>query len=196
MKPWLYKLISIFKCWLLRSDNKVFSVNTSYKALDGVRSEVREGAVIDAATSIGSYCYIGRNTCITKTQIGNYCSIANNVSIGQGEHLLNNISTNSIFYKNAFDVLTEKPCTIGHDVWIGVDVVILRGVRIGNGAVIGANSVVTKDIPAFSIAVGSPARVVKNRFNKDKSKEISNSQWWNLEPQEAEVIFNKIENKF
>jgi virginiamycin A acetyltransferase len=196
IKPWLFKLISILKCWFLRKNNKVFSVNTSYKALKGEKSEIREGAVIDAATSIGSYCYIGRNTCITKTTIGNYCSIANNVSIGQGEHRLNNISTNSIFYKDAFKILTEKECTIGHDVWIGVDAIILRGVTIGNGVVIGANSVVTKDIEAFSIVVGSPAKVIKSRFNKEKSNRISSSQWWNLAPAEAEAVFNEMESKF
>lgn len=62
-------------------------------------------------------------------------SIANNVSIGQGEHKTAAISTNSIFYANEYDELTEGECIIGHDVWVGTGAIILRGVTIGNGAI-------------------------------------------------------------
>jgi acetyltransferase-like isoleucine patch superfamily enzyme len=58
---------------------------------------------------------------------------------------------------------TKKPIVIGNDVWIGANVTILKGVRIGDGAVIGAGSVVTKDIPEYAIAVGNPAKVKKFR---------------------------------
>lgn len=146
-----------------------------------------EGTVIDNLTHIGKYCYI------TKTVIGNYCSIANNVSIGQGEHDLSKISTNSVFYENTYDELTKGNCTIGNDVWIGVDSIIKRGVRINNGVVIGANSVVTKDVPAYAIVVGSPAKVIRYRFTVKKIKLIEKSEWWNFSTFEAKKIFNELE---
>lgn len=154
---------------------------------------IMEGSTTDHLTTIGSYCYIGRYCYLTKVKIGNYCSIANNVSIGQGEHDLNKISTNSLFYENPFEELTQKDCEIGHDVWIGVDSVVKRGVTIGNGAVIGANSVVTKDIPPYAIAIGSPAKVIKYRFDQQKINMIEKSKWWKLSSKEAKIIFKDLE---
>jgi len=151
-----------------------------------------EGTVTDDCTSIGSYCYIGRYCYLTKVEIGNYCSVANNVSIGQGEHQLNNISTSSFFYGSPYEELTEKDCLIGNDVWIGVDSIIKRGVTIGDGAVIGANSVVTHDVPAFAIAVGSPARIIRYRFDEEKRNEILASAWWKFELAEAKNRIKRL----
>lgn len=156
---------------------------------------IMEGTATDHLTNIGNYCYIGRYCYLTKVQIGNYCSIANNVSIGQGEHDLNKISTNSIFYKNAFEELTKDTCEIGNDVWIGVDSIIRRGIKIGNGAVIGANSVVTKNVPPYAIVAGSPAKIIRYRFEKEKINLIENSKWWGTPPFEAKKIFLNLELK-
>ena len=65
---------------------------------------------------------------------------------------------------------------------------------IGNGAVIGANSVVTKNIPPYAIAVGSPAKIVKYRFSDAKIQQIESSQWWNNSLEDAKKIFLKITN--
>lgn len=70
---------------------------------------------------------------------------------------------------------------IGNDVWIGVGSIIRRGVTIGNGAVIGANSFVNKDVPPYAFAVGSPARVIKYRFKKEMIEKIEESCWWQYE---------------
>lgn len=67
---------------------------------------------------------------------------------------------NFIANKN-WDTVNSKPIVIGNNVWLGFDVVVLKGVTIGDGAIIGARSVVTRDIPAWSVAVGNPAKVVK-----------------------------------
>lgn len=142
-------------------------------------------STVSQDSQIGKYTYIGYNCFVTKAQIGNYCSIANNVSIGQGEHDLNQISTSSYFYENAYEKLTEKSCMIGSDVWIGVDSIIRRGVKIGDGAVIGANSFVNEDVPDFAIVAGTPAKIIKFRFDEEKILKIKNSKWWNLNIEDA-----------
>ncbi|WP_237153663.1 CatB-related O-acetyltransferase [Oryzibacter oryziterrae] len=136
-------------------------------------------------TNIGNYCYIGERCDITRATIGNYVSIANNVSIGPGEHPIDRISTHSIFYDAPYLELTRGDCTIGSDAWIGVDCIVRRGVSIGIGAVIGANSFVNEDIPDFAIAVGSPAKVIRYRFSPDKQQIILASRWWEKTFEEA-----------
>lgn len=187
IKLLVLKYINREKLLIVKSEFVDLKTNFGY----GVT--VMEGSVTDHLTSIGNNCYIGRYCYITKTNIGNYCSIANNVSIGQGEHDLTKISTNSIFYKNTFNELTKDDCRIGNDVWIGVDSIIRRGVIIGNGAVIGANSVVTKDVPPYAIVVGSPAKIIRYRFDESKIRLIEDSNWWTRTADEAQKIFNKIE---
>src|ERR1700751_1019209 len=113
--------------------------------------QIMKRSYVSKDSQIGAYTYIGFNTFISKSKIGRYCSIANNVSIGNGEHLLQNVSTSSLFYDNPYDVLTSGECEIGNDVWIGVGCTIRRGVKIGNGAVLGANAFVNKDVPPFAV---------------------------------------------
>ncbi len=77
-----------------------------------------------------------------------------------------------------FDELA--PVIIGNDVWIGANVVIMNGVTIGHGAIIGATSVVTKDVPPYTIVAGSPARVIKSRFEDHIVQRLLAIQWWDL----------------
>lgn len=151
--------------------------------------------MIDKYSNIGEYTYVGHYSIITKSDIGRYCSIAPFVTIGLGEHDLSLISTSSEFYEdNVYNKLTKDNVVIGNDVWIGTKATILRGVKIGNGAVIGANSVVTRDIPDFAIAVGAPARVIKYRFSKDDIEKINKSRWWDNEIDIARNIQKNILN--
>ncbi|MBU1667015.1 CatB-related O-acetyltransferase [bacterium] len=175
--------------------NKIFvnSLDVSIKAKLGLEVSVGKNSMIDAHTDIGNYTYIGKNCNITKSTIGKYCSIANNVSIGQGEHTLNKVSTSSLFYENKYEELTKEPCVIQNDVWIGTDSIILRGVTIGNGAVVGANSVVTKDIPPFAIVAGSPARILRYRFDSEKQYKILETQWWEKELGGATQLIRGLE---
>ena len=124
-------------------------------------------------SKIDSFSYVSYFSHLQNVTVGKYCSIAKRVSVGLGFHPTNFISTSPIFYspKNPlFKSIVKdkkfediKPSFIGNDVWIGANVTVLKGVRIGDGAVVGAGSVVTKDIPELGIAVGNPARVVKYR---------------------------------
>lgn len=140
--------------------------------------EIMPTTLLSGQNQIGEYTYVGYNGIITSSKIGRYCSIANNVSIGIGEHKIKRVSTNSIFYKDPFKTLTEKECTIGHDVWIGSNVVIRRGVTVGNGAIIGANSFVNNDVKPFEIVGGSPARFIRMRFSEEQINLVNNSSWW------------------
>ena len=109
---------------------------------------------------IGDYVTIGQHVIITaksEMHIGAYTLIGPYVQITDNNHTTRR--DNLIKYQ----LSTIKPVNIGSDVWIGSGAKILAGVSIGNGAVIGANSVVTHDIPDFAIAVGCPAKVIKYR---------------------------------
>lgn len=150
---------------------------------------------LDKQTVVGDYTYIGRNCTVTRAEIGRYVSIANNVTIGPGEHDLNDITTCSLFYDNPISVLCSKTCVIGNDVWIGVDSIIRRGVKIGNGAVVGANSFVNHDVPDFAIVAGNPARLIRYRFAEEMQAEISASKWWEKDLHEAKEIIKKLKSK-
>lgn len=123
---------------------------------------------------IGAYTYIGTHTrviCSGKTEIGSGCWIADNVLIFDGNHHsisaqrrladAYNFGINQIFPDTYSEGCEHSFVKIGNSVWIGGQSVIVRGVTIGDGVIIGAGAVVTQNIPAWSLAVGSPARVVR-----------------------------------
>ncbi len=136
---------------------------------------------------MGRYSYMGKNNSVAATTIGSFCSIASYCSIGGGAHPLNTVSTSPVFYegKNGFNkhfssifVEKNKAIEIGNDVWIGEAVFIKDGVKIGTGAVIGAHSVVTKDVPPYAIVAGTPAKVIRYRFDEETIQRLLDSKWW------------------
>ena len=161
----------------------------------GVGTIVEKNTIIDHTSTVGNECYINSNCIITKSSIGNYCSIGSNVVIGPGEHDLTKCSTSGRFYSNTYEELTKKHCIIGNDVWIGTYAIVMRGVSIGNGAVVGANSVVTKDVLDFAIVAGVPARMLKFRFDNDTQKKLIDSNWWNLDLEDATHLIKKLETE-
>ena len=120
---------------------------------------------------------------INSIKIGNFCSIARNLTIQEFYHDHKKLTTyfigRNIFGNNIkSEIISKGSVEIGHDVWIGVNTTIMSGVKVGNGAVIGAGSIVTKNIPAFAIVGGNPAKIIKYRFNKERIDEIENMKWW------------------
>ena len=154
-----------------------------------------KGVIIDEGTSLGKYNYVGRFTTITKSQIGNYCSIASFVLIGPGEHPLSEFSTSptALTAAGIENNLTSEMVTIGNDVWIGAHSVILRGVIVGNGAVIAAGAVVTKDVPAYSIVAGVPAKVIRNRLPEEQKSLLMSTRWWEHDKEDLKSILLNID---
>lgn len=144
--------------------------------------------------SIGAYTDIVSGSELQNVaSIGRYCSIGRNVTIGQNRksHPLDWLSSHHGLVglreqKAGLHAAAEEvPQTvIGHDVWIGMDVLILEGVTIGTGAVIGAQSLITKDVPPYAIVAGSPAKVLRHRFDDATIAGLLASQWWNLSPEQ------------
>jgi acetyltransferase-like isoleucine patch superfamily enzyme len=154
-------------------------------------------------SQISSYTYIGKNCIVQNSNIGKFCSIANDVFIGLGKHPTNLISTSTLFYKtqNTLNLqLVEKDhefkeyenISIGHDVWIGARAIILDGITIGNGSIIAANSVVTKNVPAYAIVAGVPAKILKYRFQQNKIDELQKLEWWNWSLAEIKLKIKEL----
>ncbi len=139
-------------------------------------------------STIGKYTYVSDQCWIINSAVGSFCSIAGKVIIGGGGHPLNFVSTSPVFYsrrnilKTCFSEVNfeeYRRTLIGNDVWIGSNAFIKGGVSIGHGAVIGAYSVVTKDIKPYSIVAGNPAKLIRMRFDDTTIEKLIKSEWWN-----------------
>ncbi len=138
---------------------------------------------------IGKYTYINKYCLIDKSteSIGRFCSIAYNVRIGLGSHPTNWVSTHPFAYDKKYGFTSNtgfasgKKTVVGNDVWIGANATILAGIKIGDGAIIGAHSLVTKDVEPYSIVVGVPAKVIRYRFDRDTIQKLLEIKWWNWE---------------
>lgn len=119
-------------------------------------------------------------------EIGNYCSIARNVKIFLGGNHHSDWVTTFPFAMEFPDDASIKQnqytngnVIIGNDVWIGYGAIIMSGVKIGDGAVIGAASIVTRDVDAYSIVAGNPAKFIRFRFTDDQIAALEQISWWN-----------------
>jgi acetyltransferase-like isoleucine patch superfamily enzyme len=138
---------------------------------------------------VDEYSRIGFGCSIANATVGKFTAIGKGSRIGLGRHPINYLSTNSIFYRkgqfndawcNPIEYEESLPISIGNDVWIGVDSIIMDGVTIGDGAIVAAGSVVTKDVPPYSIVGGVSAKVLKYRFDKEVIERLQEIQWWLL----------------
>lgn len=137
----------------------------------------------------GSYggCFNTNNHLPPNITIGNYCSIAQNIRIFRANHPKQTFTSHPIMYNPVAgyvrkDALDRPALTIGHDVWIGEWVIILPGVlSIGNGAIIGAGSIVTKDVEPYTIVAGNPAKKLSVRFNDEIIAALEKTEWWELD---------------
>lgn len=148
--------------------------------------------VIEPYSSIGNYSYINsRSTIWLGTEIGRYCSISSGCSIGAPRHNMEWLTTIPIDRIGVHPEYCEniiQKTTISNDVWIGANAVIKAGLHIGNGAVIGAGAVVTKDVPDYAIVAGVPAKIIRYRFDQEQIHKLLDTKWWELEPETIRTL--------
>ena len=163
-------------------------------------SKVESGSQF-ANSTMGKYSFCGYDCDINDCSIGAFCSLANNVIIGGGAHPIEWASTSPVFYNNRdsvkkkfsrFEREPHKRTIVGNDVWVGRSAIILQGITIGNGAIIGAGAVVTKDVEPYTIVAGCPARILRKRFSEDIIEGLLASNWWELNDNELEKCALKV----
>ncbi len=159
----------------IKSRYRSYSFKRNWRKNNGHNQTSAGNIFNDKLVSVGKYTYGQLNVLTfddkTKLSIGNFCSIGPNVwFIPSADHSLNHIST----YPYKVNVLGEVlegvakgDIVVEDDVWIGLGATILSGVRIGQGAVIAAGAVVSKDVPPYAIVAGTPAKPLKNRVSDD-----------------------------
>lgn len=143
-----------------------------------------------ALSELGEYSYASHGVLLQRAEIGRFCSIAAYAAIGATRHPMDRVTTHPFTYLHAFGRLRRGDdalllaelgagrVMVGPDVWIGAHTIVLPGVRIGPGAVIGASSVVRRDVGPYEVVVGAPARMVRKRFDDATIERLLRSRWW------------------
>jgi acetyltransferase-like isoleucine patch superfamily enzyme len=211
IKNTIRKIQRFFYYKKLWRSNKVKIANSAFvdfKTKFEGRNEINENVFI-SDSEIGYATYIHVNSKIQKCKIGRYCSIAPNVHVVVGNHPISKyVSTHPLLYStkkfagltylhdsgyNEYSYTSSDKkwlCEIGNDVWIGQNVLIINGCKIGDGAVIASGAVVVHDVEPYAIVGGVPAKVIKYRFNKDEINFLIEFKWWE---KSFEWIKNNIE---
>jgi phosphonate metabolism protein (transferase hexapeptide repeat family) len=155
----------------------------------GVYCEVGARTILHEVT-MGDYSYVVNDAQITYATIGKFCSIAAMTRINPGNHPMHRASQAHFIYRASayfpgesdeaefFEWRRSHHVDIGHDVWIGHGAIVLPGRSIGTGAVIAGGAVVTKDVAAYTIVGGNPARVIRRRFAESVADRLAELAWW------------------
>lgn len=158
---------------------------------------------------VGKYFGMNESGFLARADVGSYCSFGARTSVNPFNHPIDWLSSNEFqYHPRSFDWVEEyndfarlertpdmfERVTIGSDVWTGHNVNILPGVSIGHGAVIGAGSVVTKDVPPYAVVAGVPATIKKLRHPEKTIERLLRTSWWDLELSELSGLpFNDVE---
>ena len=147
-----------------------------------------------SGTSLGYGSFVGFGCEFSNCKIGRYCSLGSNIRVVSATHPVNGfISTHPAFFSDTYwfhyvkkskfkEHLTNNEgyeCTIGNDVWIGDNVLVRGGSKIGDGAIIAMGSVVLHDVPPYTIVAGAPAKEIRKRFPVNSIDDLERLQWWN-----------------
>lgn len=173
-------------------------------------SSVHATSKLESGTSfyfstMGRHSFCGYDCDVSHADIGSFVSIANGVVIGGGRHPMEWVGMSPVFYagrdsvKAKFATHAREPArrvSVGHDVWIGRSAIVLPGVKIGDGAVVGAGAVVTKPVPPYAIVAGNPGHVLRYRFSESVVERLVATQWWTLEDESLRRLgpyFNDVD---
>ncbi|MCE0492091.1 acetyltransferase [Pantoea sp. Mb-10] len=142
-------------------------------------------------SEVGDFSYLGEHCCIADAHIGRFTAMANYVRIGAPNHPLDRPAQHRFTYcPEYYDAQAQRDSgffaqrradrvIIGNDVWIGHGVIVLPGVRVGDGAVLAAGAVVTRDVAPYTLVGGVPARVIRPRFAPEIAAQLQAIAWWN-----------------
>ena len=160
-------------------------------------SELPEGFIFPQA--LGAFSY-SMSALASWVRIGRYCSLASGISWMGTNHPSDWASTSPAFHQSQDHAalkgfretygdyeppefpIPDRTITLGHDVWIGDQAMIASGVTIGHGAVVGARTLVLKDVPPYAVVVGQPARILRFRFDEALIARFLAAQWWRFSP--------------
>ncbi|TWB61534.1 phosphonate metabolism protein (transferase hexapeptide repeat family) [Rhizobium sp. ERR 922] len=139
---------------------------------------------------LGDFSYLGPRCIVGDATIGKFCAIAAEVRIGAPNHPMDRPSMHRFTYcpeyyaagavrdQAFFDRRKEDRAVIGNDVWIGHGVIVLPGVKVGNGAVLAAGAVVSKDVQPYTVVGGIPAKFIRERFTRTIAERLTSIAWW------------------
>jgi acetyltransferase-like isoleucine patch superfamily enzyme len=168
------------------------------------------GSMLPSGSKIGAHSFVGKSCGFNNTpiEIGRFCSIASDITFGPAEHPVSHFATSNVFYarnpptgngavykkfaeksrktlddarNRKHQALDKNFVTLGNDVWVGMNVIVRKGVTINTGAVVGSCAFVSKDVEPYAIMGGVPARLIRPRFDESVINSLMKTQWWNLE---------------
>ena len=194
MRKFIKKTLLYFLNTIEKKENVVLSgfsrglQNVTFEGKNAVpdRCSFSGNIKIGYATTLGY-----NNLLVGNITIGKYCQVGADVALHASNHPMNHMTTyinQNLFNGELKTLKQENKITIGNDVWIGHGVIVVGNVTIGNGAILAAGSVVTKDVKPYTVIAGVPAKEIKKRFSAAIIQEIEALQWWDKSEEELEKI--------
>jgi acetyltransferase-like isoleucine patch superfamily enzyme len=200
-KLWIAKKLE----WKHRNEKlKIGYLSYARNSTFGLFNTLQDNVTLNNV-NLGDFSYISFNTAVSRASIGKFCSIGPDCKIGLGKHPTNTfVSTHPAFFSSSkraqltfsdsnYFQETEN-INIGNDVWLGANVIVVDGVNISDGVIVATGSVVTKDIPAYAIVGGVPAKVIKYRFEENIVLKLLDFKWWNKDIKYLKNNFKKFQD--
>jgi acetyltransferase-like isoleucine patch superfamily enzyme len=192
---WIKRLLTS-KCYEYKYRKNFLKISPQSQIVNshfGIYCTIYKYAIL-IDVELGNFSYVNTGSQIIKSNIGKFCCIGENVRCGTANHPSSTfVSVHPIFYstrKQAQLTFSDRDyfpefrnVEIGNDVWVGNESSILGGVKIGDGAIVGTRSLVTKDVPPYAIVGGVPAKIIKYRFSQEEVKFLMNFNWWDKDLQ-------------